>query len=325
MGKVQDLVHGGKIVAVLPAAADLVIEIPVLAIGELSGGYRHGGTLGVVVVAAGVVLVVVAVEEGDVHLGRDFVDGIEPILSPAVVVTVVEQGLMGDDEQGAILVHGGDLSLEVLDGLGNGGSVAVLGTVVGAGGVVETGGIAVVSAGIGHAQGEYVVVAVVGGAVDAVIAGTIDQAAGLVQGDLLAGVVVSAAVVVGPGVVDGDAVAQHITDIAGDGVGISRIGAFVAGECVTAAGDGREGQTGILKRGHDILHGALLVVAVAGVQVREDDRRIHDSRIIRCECLHGDHAEHHDQNQQHGEDAGLKVSCVHSRTSVFFPKFLLKA
>ena len=307
MGEIQHLADGCQIVVVLPAGTGLVGIVPVGTVGELSGSHSHGGTLGIVVIAAGVILVIVAVEECNVHFLSHLVDGIAPVGCPAVVVAVVEQRLMGNDQQRPVLVQGSGIRLEVFDGLRNRSGETLGSAVIAAGGVIETGIVAVIGTQVAHAQGVDVVVAVVLGAVDAVAACAVNQTAFFID----AGTVT---VMVGPDIVDRHgAVAQSGTDVAGNLGRIAGVlgGICVDGESIAAACDAGDGKTGILECGHDSLDGAFLVVAGTGVQITENDRSVNGIGILRCGYMHGQHGEDRCQNQQQGKDASGLFEYVH--------------
>ena len=158
MGEVQGhlfrrQIHGGQI-----PLAHIVIPVPLV-----GSGNGHLAALGVVIVACLIVLMVVAVEESNIHGLCHFVDGVAPILCPGIVITVVVKGLVRNDKQGAVLLQLGSICLEVCDGFGNSGGKAVGHTVVGALGIVEACLIAVIAAQVAHAQRIDIVIAVVVG------------------------------------------------------------------------------------------------------------------------------------------------------------------
>ena len=237
-----------------------------------------------------------AVEEGHVHGGGHFVDGITPVRSPAVIVTVVEQGLVGNDQQRAVLLQVCRSCLEVCDGLGNRGSKALGSTVIALFRVVETGRIAVIGTQVAHAQRIDVVIAVVIRAVNAVVTGTVDQAALLVNTGTVA-------VMVGPDIVDRH-IAQNIPDVARQLGGITGIlgGIRVDGKCIAAAGNTADGQTCFLKSIHNTLDSALFVVAGTGMQITENDSGIDCCSVIRGQSGNGQHADNHHQHQHHRND-----------------------
>ena len=302
------------------AAADVgEVQLHALGVAAAVGADGHGAALGVVVVAGLVILVVVTEEEGHVHLLGNGVDGGAPLVGIAVVVAVVQQGLVGDDQQGAVLQQLGGIGLEIGDGLIHGGGEAILGAVAG-----EACAVAVVGGDVGHAQQVDVVVAVVGGAVNAVVTGTVDQVAGLVQQSaavFLNGV----AVMVGPDVVDGHiGIAHGVADVAADGGGVAgvlAVGAVrvaVDGKCVAAADDVGHGQARVPDGTENALNGALLVVALAGVQIGEDDRSIDGSLGSVCaEDLHRSCGDHQNQNQQCRQESFDVASQFHSDFSFF--------
>ena len=191
----------------------------------------------------------------------------------AIVIAAVQQRLMGHDQQRTVLVHGCGNRLKVLNGFLD-LSIAIESNIAGIGG------------GIHHAQGIDIVIAVVSGTHNAVIAGTIDHAAGLVQ-SLVAGFVIdSSAIMVRPDVVHFyiHIFTQSVLDVTGDGIGIAAIiNALIHRECVAAAGNGGNGQTGCLQLSHHLGDLGLLVALVTGravtiihgMQVSENDRCIH--------------------------------------------------
>ena len=289
------------------AGADVCkVQHHVLGVAAAVGADGHGAALGVVVIAGLVILVIVAEEVGNIHALCHFVDGGCPQIGMAVVVAVVQQGLVGHDQQGLALVQSGNVVLKPSDIL------------LDHGGAVQAGVIAVIGAGVGHTQQIDVVVAVVVSAVDAVIACAVDQMAGLVQqrnAVLLNGV----AVMVGPDIVDGDGgIAQGIMDVAGDGAGIAGILAAVLidREGIAAAGDGGDGQTGVFQGTKEAVDVALLVIALAGVQVGENDGGI-DGRIGCGQHIHRDQGEHHHENE-HCRQNSLCVGCQFHCTFLLF-------
>ena len=272
------------------ACADVGEVQGLLAAGAGLGLDGHGRTLGEVVVASLVMAVVMAEEVGNVHIGCDLVDGLEPLQSVAVVAAALEQGHVGHNEQGLGVIQTLGCCHEISNGLGD---LCVR---------VEAAVVTVVGAQVSHAQGVDIVVVVIGIAVDAVLACAVGQMAGLVQCDLIGGVVVSAAVVIGPNVADRD-LTQNILDITGKGIGIAGGDALVAGEQVAAADDGADRQIVILDGGQNALQGALLFVAGAGVQISEDDCSVQRRcRILCCQRTERDHTDQHCRTQQKRHD-----------------------
>ena len=270
----------------------------------------HGAALCVVVVGGLVILVVVAEEECHVHLSRNGVDGRTPLVSVAVVVTVVQQGLVGDNQQRTVLVELRSVGAEILDGLLHGCGKAVGCAVAG-----ETGAVAVIGGHVAHAQHVDIVVAVVVGAVDAVITGAVNQMAGLVQ----QGAAVfqnSVAVMVGPDVVDGHlGIAQGAADVSVDGGSIAGVFAVagvavvVNGKCIAAAVDRGNGQAGLLDGTENAGDRAFLVIALVGVQIGEDNCGINGCLgSFGGQDVHGDRRKHQNQNQQCGHNS-LHVVC----------------
>ena len=281
-----------------------LLNTAVVSAGIGHGLHGHFGALGSVVVAAYVIAVVMTEEVCNVHIGCNFVDGVEPLLCMAVVIAALEQGHVGRNEQRLGVIQTLGCGLESCDGRSD--------LVVG----VESSIVAVVGGQIRHAQGVDVVIAVVCVAIDAVSTCAVDQAAVVGQCDLIGTVVHRSAVVIGPDVVDGHIAAQHATDIAGNGIGIAGRCSLVAGERIARTGDGADGQ--ILDSLHNAFNSGLLVVSSAGVQVTENDCRIDDCLclVLSCQCAEGDHAEQHCTAKQHRQ--GFFESLHNRFTSLFF-------
>ena len=330
MGEVQSLILSHQIAVVLPTGTSLIVIVP-----AVSGCHGHNGTLAIIIVRCLVILMVVTVEEDNVHLRGNLVNGIKPGFCPGVVITVVVQRLMGGDQQGLGLVQLGCVGLEVGNSLFNSGGKAIGNTVIGAGGIVKASLITVVAAQVTHAQGVDIVIVVVRSAVNAVITGAVGQMALLVQEHLVRGIVVNITVMVRPDKVyihRGITQAAAALDIANEGIGIAIIlGAVrIDRECVATAGDRGIRHAGILKGRHDRLKLILLVVTAVGMQIAEHDRRIHrrlGGCIIRsvglheqaAEVAHGQNAQDQHQCQQHAKQTLTKTYFSHMYISSFRP------
>ena len=276
----------------------------------------HGAALGVIIVACLVISMVVAEEECHVHIQCNSIDGRCPLVSMAVVVTVVQQGLMGSDQQRTVLVHFGSICLEI----GNGGFHR-RGKAIGCTVAQEACTVTVVGGSICHAQHIDVVVAVICSAQDAVGACAVCHVAGLIDGG---GAIFldRIAVMVGPDKVDingGIVQTAGAADGIGQGGSVAGVlvetgvaGIVVDGKCVAAAGDGSVGDTRLLQSAHQRVQHIRLVVAFIAVQIAEQNSRIHDS-AGGCLGIHGHHREDQNKRQQsRKESLQIGSHCISS-------------
>ena len=296
VGEVQGFLRRTDVLVILPTCTGLIVA------PTGHSCHRHLGTLGIVILAGFIILMVVTEEEDNILFCRYRIDGIEPILSPCIIITVVIQRLVGCNQQRLALVQLCGICLEVGNCLLDGGREALGSTVIGSCSVVKTCTIAVIAAQITHRQGIDIVIAVIVSTVGTVSTGTVNQTAGLVQRSLAGSVVIGIAVMVRPYIVHiNSRISQAVgaTDVTGKGIGIAGILGVVCvdGECITATGNRSNGQTGFLKRGHDSFNCCLLIVAFVGMQVTEHDRRI-IGRFFCCKCADGQNANQHHQNQK---------------------------
>ena len=226
---------------------------------------RHLTALGVVVVARNVMIMVMAGEESNVHFFCHCIDGSTPLQRVTVVITAVQQGLVGDDQQGLGLIQLACHGLERGNRFSN-RSVAAKACIV-----------TIFGGHIRHAQGIDVVIAIVNGVGKAIIAETVNKAAALIDAGSLT-------VMVGPDIVDRHrGITQRIADIARKHTGLIRIAipCFIDGESITAAGHAGEGHTGILHGAHNGINGRLLRFLIRSgifrMQIRKDDSSIDDT------------------------------------------------
>ena len=266
---------------------------------DLTGGavvfHIHGIANTVEVVGQLVISVVVAVEQGDIHVLSGGIDDLAPLVGMAVVTAVVQQRHVGHHEQGLGVIQGGH-------GIGEVGQL----------GRSEGGGDAVTGVGghIGHADEVDVVVAVIGIAVNAVGTGAVHQ-----TGDVCNTAVT---VMVGPDIVYMYSfVIQAGANGGGNTAQRADVLGLVAGEDVANAEDSADFAGGnIGNAAEGVLHQGGLAVGRAGVQVAEEGDGI-DRGCGSCACVDRYQGENHHEHKQRGKDSLDLICHFHVDTLLF--------
>ena len=253
-----------------------------------AGADGHGGTLCVIVIFCLVILVIVTEQEDDVHVLTGRIDDLSPLVGISVVIAAVQQRLMAGNEHGLAVIQSCNIGGELCQGCGQFTA-----------GSKNAGVIAVIGGGIGHADGINIIVAVIGGAVNTIGTGTVNQTGVVRNGGV--------PVMVRPGIEHIHiGIAQTGANVLGDGIQTAKVIGAVAGEHVTNTGNRAEIQTGFCDRTHNVLGLRGLAVRFGGMQITEENRSIYGFGCRKG--IHGDQGENHHQHKQRGKES-LDSTC----------------